>query len=135
MLRPTEVIESRIFRIVLLLIGIISLPVILVSAVHGYVFLYSAMNKFEPIALGLGLATLLGLPGFFAACYRLLKKRKNMGRNEVLYLRLCLYSGIVASALLLAIVVHFKLGVIAIGFLVALILGGFAFVSATPKGI
>ena len=87
------------------------------------------------MGLILGFATLPGLPRFFAACYRLFKRRITMSNRQVFYTRLCLNSGMIASALLLISVIYFELGIFAIGFFTLLISGGAGFVSATARNI
>ena len=131
----TQAIESRTSKIAICIVGIVTLPIVLVSAAHGLVFLIGITSKPEIINICFGLSSILGLLGYFAAWYRPFKNHKNMSAKQILFIRFLLFCGIVSSILLLGCVIYFKLGLFAVSFLLLLILGGFAFVSATPKGI
>ena len=126
-------IEHRVFQIVFRVAGIILLPIILLLSLYSTLFLYTAIVKPDLIALILGLSAPLGLLGYLAALYRVSKKRNSMSQPQVKYTRLGLMLGVVSSLMLLALVVHFDLGQVALLFFLSLCFGGTYFVRATPK--
>lgn len=126
-------IERRAFQIVFRVVGIILLPIIIILSIYGAIFLYAGVAKPHFILLTLGVSALLGLLGYFAAIYRVSKKRKSMSQRQVKYTRLGLLLGVTSSLMLLALVVHFDLGLVALLLFIGLCFGGVYFVSATPK--
>jgi hypothetical protein len=127
--------DNRLLRIVVgTAIGLPITAAAVMGAIYGVIFLVGGVLKRELWAVGLGLVAVLGVMGLFGAWRRLLKTHAEMSPHERLVVRRLLGCGIVASAALAATTLYsdFPAGGIFFG---VLVLGGIAFVRATPVAL
>lgn len=127
-----EIAESRIIRIPLLVVAILLFPFIYFFGFVAIVFFIKGLVDFNAFSIYCGTVTIFGVPGYMAACYRLFLKHQAMSNEQICLIRYSLYSGILATFILLGSLIFIELGKVEVMILSAMIMVGSFFLAATP---
>jgi len=127
-----KALDRTLYRVILgAAFGVPLTALTLLGCFFGFVYGVEGLRSGNPLLLGLGAITLLGVLGFAGAWTRILRTHQSMSRYQRITVRYLLLAGVVASLALAGL--SFSIPSIYTAFaFIALALGGVLFILATP---